>query len=83
MVTISSKEFDEDASKATTAAQAGPVFITQSGYPTHVLMTMEQYRALVGRKSNIVDLLALPAGVAAADFKASHADGLYRPIHLV
>ena len=36
------------------------VIITDRGRPAHVLLSIEQYEALAGTSSNIVDLLALP-----------------------
>jgi prevent-host-death family protein len=81
ITTVSSREFNQDTSKAKKAAQAGPVFITDRGRPAHVLMTIEQYQVLIGPAANIVDLLAMPDAVE-ADFKAPRADGLYRPADL-
>lgn len=63
ITTLSSREFNQDASKAKKAAQHGPVFITDRGRPAHVLLTIEQYQQLTGRgDANIVDLLAMPEG---------------------
>jgi prevent-host-death family protein len=81
ITTVSSREFNQDTSKAKKAAQAGPVFITDRGRPAHVLMTIEQYQVLVGPAANIVDLLAMP-DAADTDFEAPRADGLYRPASL-
>lgn len=65
--TMTSREFNQDASRAKRAAEAGPVFITDRGSPAHVLMSMAAYEALVGDGSNIAELLALP-GVEDIDF---------------
>lgn len=62
ITTLSSREFNQDASKAKKAAQHGPVFITDRGRPAHVLLTIEQYRQLSGQHTNIVDMLAMPDG---------------------
>jgi len=58
--TMSSREFNQDASRAKRAAKAGPVFITDRGEPQHVLLSIEDYQRLVGRR-RIVDVLAMPA----------------------
>jgi prevent-host-death family protein len=81
ITTFSSREFNQDTSKAKKAAKAGPVFITDRGRPAHVLMTIEQYQALVGPAANIVDLLAMP-DAADVDFEAPRAGQLYRPVDL-
>lgn len=60
ITTLSSRQFNQDASKAKKAAQAGPVFITDRGQPAHVLLTYEQYKKLTGTRTLIADLLAMP-----------------------
>ena len=45
-VTMSSREFNQDTSRAKKAASKGPVFITDRGRPAHVLLTIEDYRRL-------------------------------------
>lgn len=81
ITTLSSREFNQDASKAKKAAQHGPVFITDRGRPAHVLLTIEQYQALTGEHTSIVDLLAQPE--AAFDFEVPKAAGpLYKPADL-
>lgn len=60
ITTLSSREFNQDASKAKKAAKRGPVFITDRGKPAHVLLTIEEYRKLAGSGQKIADLLAMP-----------------------
>ena len=60
VTTISSRDFNQDTSNAKKAARRGPVIITDRGRPAHVLLSIEQYEALSGTSSNIVELLALP-----------------------
>lgn len=60
ITTFSSREFNQDTSRAKKAARHGPVFITDRGKPAHVLLSIEEYRKLSGGALNIVDLLALP-----------------------
>ena len=60
ITTLSSREFNQDASKAKKAAQDGPVFITDRGRPAHVLLTIEEYQRLAGGSTNIIELLAQP-----------------------
>lgn len=63
ITTLSSRQFNQDASKAKKAAAEGPVFITDRGQPAHVLMTYDQYKKLTRTRSRISELLAMP-GVA-------------------
>ncbi len=67
ITTLTSREFNQDTGKAKKAASKGPVFITDRGRPAHVLLSIEEYEALVGPGASIVDLLA-HAGAAAVRF---------------
>ncbi len=60
ITTLSSRQFNQDASKAKKAAKAGPVFITDRGRPAHVLLTFDEYRRITGGRTKIADLLAMP-----------------------
>lgn len=59
MKVITSREFNQDVSQAKRAARIAPVFVTDRGKATHVLMSVEAYRKLIGQTENIVDLLAM------------------------
>ncbi len=58
--TLSSRQFNQDASAAKRAAREGPVFITDRGRPAHVLLTIEEYQRLMGGGPSIAELLADP-----------------------
>jgi prevent-host-death family protein len=60
ITTMTSREFNQDVSKAKRVASEGPVFITDRGRPAHVLLTIEDYRRLVDREGSIAELLAFP-----------------------
>lgn len=62
ITTISSREFNQDTSRAKKAAAKGPVFITDRGKPAHVLLSIEQYKRLA-RQQDIVDELGQPPGI--------------------
>lgn len=64
MKVISSCDFNQDVSQAKRAARIEPVFVTDRGKTTHVLMSIETYRKLSGQSETIVDLLAMAAPVA-------------------
>jgi prevent-host-death family protein len=60
ITTLSSREFNQDSSRAKKAAKEGPVFITDRGKPAHVLLSIEEYRRLTGGHRKIADALAMP-----------------------
>ncbi len=70
MKIITSREFNQDVSQAKRAARIEPVFVTDRGRPTHVLMSVETYRRLTGQTETIVDLLAMP-GLAPVELPRS------------
>ena len=49
-VTFSSREFNQDTARAKRAAKNGPVFITDRGAPSHVLMSFEEYERMKPRE---------------------------------
>ena len=63
MTTLTSREFNQDTARAKREAEKGPVFVTDRGRPTHVLMTVEEFERLKGPKRSIADMLYYP-GVA-------------------
>ena len=68
ITTLSSRQFNQDASKAKKAAQAGPVIITDRGKPAHVLLTFEEYKKITGARTKIADLLGMP-GIEAIELE--------------
>jgi prevent-host-death family protein len=57
---LSSREFNQDTSRAKRVAKRGPVFITDRGRPSHVLLTVEDYQRITGGQKSIAELLAMP-----------------------
>lgn len=76
MKLITSREFNRDVSQAKRAAQAEPVVITDRGQPSHVLMSIAEYRRLTGEGESILELLAMPEAVA-LDARDASADGAW------
>ncbi|MDT4329473.1 type II toxin-antitoxin system Phd/YefM family antitoxin [Methylomonas sp. MED-D] len=60
ITTISSRELNQDVTRAKKAAKNGPVFITDRGKPAHVLLSIEEYQRLTRQRRNIADSLAMP-----------------------
>ncbi|UYN97278.1 MAG: type II toxin-antitoxin system Phd/YefM family antitoxin [Enhydrobacter sp.] len=80
--TLTSREFNQDTSRAKKAARRGPVFITDRGRPAHVLLTIEEYRRLTGGSMSLVQALAQPGDVD-FDFEPPRVGGgLFKPADL-
>jgi prevent-host-death family protein len=60
ITTLSSREFNQNTSRAKRAAKKGPVFITHRGRPAHVFLTIEKFQELEGKKKSILDVIAMP-----------------------
>ncbi|GJE55469.1 MULTISPECIES: type II toxin-antitoxin system Phd/YefM family antitoxin [Methylobacterium] len=59
VTTMSSRELNQDVSRAKKAAKTGPVLITDRGKPSHVLLSIEAYQRLTGQRRSIADALAM------------------------
>ncbi len=83
ITTMTSREFNQDASKAKRIAALGPVFITHRGKPAHVLLTVKEYEKITNQSTSIVDLLAMPES-AEFDFEVPRLDkNLFHPAELL
>lgn len=69
---FTSREFNQDTAAAKRAALEGPVLITDRGQPAHVLLSIADYRRLLGARQSIVERLAHEPA-AALDFEAPRA----------
>lgn len=77
MSTLTSRELNQDVGRAKREAAEGPVFITDRGKPSHVLLSIEDYRRLTGRGRTLGEALAMP-GVADIEFDPSRSRDLPR-----
>ena len=68
ITTLSSRELNQDVTRAKKATKGGPVFITDRGKPAHVLLSFADYQRLTRQRRNIADALAMP-GIADIDFE--------------
>lgn len=57
---MTSREFNQDVSRAKRLAMNGPVFITDRGRRAHVLLAIKDYEKLSATRETIVDLLSMP-----------------------
>ncbi|WP_233847134.1 type II toxin-antitoxin system prevent-host-death family antitoxin [Paraburkholderia sp. HD33-4] len=78
ITTFSSRELNQDVTRAKKATKDGPVFITDRGKPAHVLLSIEEYWLLARQRRNIADALAMPE-VADIEFDPPRVDIAIRP----
>jgi hypothetical protein len=71
ITTLTSREFNQDVARAKRAAADGPVFVTDRGRPSLVLVTYEQWLQLSGASTSIAEALAGSAEAAALDLDIS------------
>jgi prevent-host-death family protein len=64
MKIVTAREFNQDSSKAKRFAAAEPVFVTDRGRPTHVLLSIAAYRRLSGERQSILDQIGARPGSA-------------------
>lgn len=81
ITTLSSRELNQDVTKAKKATRDGPVFITDRGKPAHVLLSFEEYQKLTQQRRNIADALAMP-GIEDIKFDPPRANIKIRPADL-
>ena len=65
---LTSRQFNQDAGGAKRAALAGPVYFTDRGRPSHVLLTFEHYQRLAAQGVGMADLLSQPPGIENIEF---------------
>ena len=79
---LSSREFNQDVSRAKRAAENGPVIITARGNPAFVLLSHQEYRLIAGGGATIRELLDQP-GVEEIGFDPPRVGGgLFHPADL-
>lgn len=81
VTTFSSREFNQDASRAKKATGNGPVFITDRGRPAHVLLTMADYEKLLGKTTSLLDAIT-QGDDGDFDFNPPRFDMITRPADL-
>jgi hypothetical protein len=74
---ITSREFNQDVGGAKRAAVEGPVFITDRGQTSHVLLTIDSYRQITGQTRSIAEALGMAEG-ADIEFEPARMDDLPR-----
>ncbi len=77
--TLTSREFNQDTSRAKRAAGEGPVFITDRGRLAYVLLSIEEYRRLSGREPSVAEVFGSP-DAAGIDFDPPRLKDLPRAV---
>ncbi|MDK2760878.1 MAG: type II toxin-antitoxin system Phd/YefM family antitoxin [Sphingopyxis sp.] len=67
MKRVTSRELNQDVSRAKRFALVEPVFVTDRGRPTHVLISIDAWRQLSGERETMAQLLAAPPGEPVLD----------------
>jgi prevent-host-death family protein len=78
ITTLSSQEVNQDLGWAERAVRNGPVFITDRGRTTLVLLSAEEYGLLANKRMSIGELLSCPEA-AEIDFDPPKMDLVLRP----
>ncbi len=64
MKLVTSRAFNQDVSEAKRLARTEPVFVTDRGKPTHVLLGIDAYRQIAVQTDTLSDALAMDTRVA-------------------
>ncbi|HEY0594529.1 type II toxin-antitoxin system prevent-host-death family antitoxin [Sphingopyxis sp.] len=67
MKRVTSRELNQDVSRAKRFALVEPVFVTDRGRPTHVLISIDAWRQLSGERETMAQLLSTRPGDIALD----------------
>ena len=82
ITTMSSREFNQNTSRAKKAATKGPVFITDRGKPAHVLLSVEEHQRLTEGHDSLIDRLCLPPGIEDVELEIPAIRDLAHPADL-
>lgn len=78
IMTVSSREFNQDVSKLKKASLKGPIFITDRGHPAHVLLSIKDYQKLTKTQENIVEMLIMPDAASIEFEVAKLKNGIFK-----
>jgi prevent-host-death family protein len=81
MTHFTSREFNQSISRAKKDALGGPVFVTDRGKPSHVLLSYDEYQRLTSHSANIVEALSMP-GLSDVDFAPEPSSITLKPVDL-
>ena len=76
---MGSREFNQGTGAAKVAALSGPVYVTDRGRPSHVLLSYDHYRQLVKENQSLADVLCNTPGAGDIDLEVPERDSLGSP----
>ena len=79
VTTLSSREFNQDVSRAKRAADEGPVIITDRGEPAYALLRHDAYRRLTAGGPTIREMLGQPGAEDIAFDPPRFGGSIFRP----
>ncbi|PCE23493.1 prevent-host-death protein [Paraburkholderia acidicola] len=82
VLTMTSREFNQSTSEAKKASLTGPVFITDRGKPSYVLLSIDEYRKLAGGITTLANALA-QRGEDEVEFEVPRVGGFFREADLI
>ena len=77
--TMSSREFNQATGTAKVAAMTGPVFVTDRGRPSHVLLSYDHYRRLANGTRTLADVMGGTPGAGDAELDLPVRRSVARP----
>ena len=77
--TMSSREFNQGTGAAKVAALGGPVYVTDRGQPSHVLLSYDHYRQIVKENQSLADVLCNTPGAGDIDLEIPDRGSPVRP----
>jgi prevent-host-death family protein len=80
ITTLSSRDFNQDTGRAKKAAERGPVFITDRGRRSHVLLSIQEYERLTRRKESLLDAIGMSGPEHDFDFDPPKLNLNLRPV---
>ena len=79
---MTSREFNHNTGRAKKAARSGPVYVTDRGEPSFVLLSYDRYRELVSGSSTLIETLCRTPGVGEVEFDPPRRTDLAEPVDL-
>lgn len=77
--TMSSREFNQSTGTAKVAALTGPVFVTDRGRPSHVLLSYDHYRRLTNGTRTLVDVMGSMSDAGDIDLELPERSSVAQP----
>ncbi len=77
--TMSSREFNQSTGTAKVAALTGPVFVTDRGRPSHVLLNYDHYRQLTNGTRTLAEAMGSTPDVGDIDLELPERRSVARP----